>query len=1153
MIQVRRSRALLWLAVALSLAVMGWQVLLRAEPSSLRKPLLSSVVSSAHSQSKSEPPAPSLGLQTGAETLVRCSGSSKNDTPASVVDDHWLHLHDTSSAEEQAKGRSFLWLLPPSPALLFCTSHDASPEMRDVIIPRSPDVYVSGLERGCPASPVIPMYVLERGYEGWHAPHPFGLRKEKLALWRSVTLSIPLTLVNSAGNKGSNNPKGSANYFGNDDGASGAVLEYCVLQCLRSPYCRLVQLVRRSTHQQHRQDGRVATENRTCFLFHNEYNNPLPLRGTVVPRKEDGQMFIFAFRREHRPSLVAHQWRLVAFAGPGDVARLEDGHDHCEECLWWVRLDGPFGHIGGGVGHGGVKMNVSVVVASHGQRHRARDAADQPNAGSNSSSSSSNVLLQYRDSFLESQLKVDLRHLVLSPSFVGQWIAVSVRCEGTTLHDHDFPQYQSQEQPRAGCGGIAPAQWSFLLHYQSYDMRLAVDQIASSFWGNAGQHWYSPPTLPPQRGDSRERPRQDLSMSLLVHGNQCAPLLRRDECCFRGLVVHHIAPRSMRMHDASNRERSGTCIFIHNVLSDGSNVTWKYSNSESKYGPSASVQEEEPRMPCIRIVDGHYGLLNSSGVALFPNLVVRVVCTRDEMQRRARSSNHRVKHVFLRATPFEGPIVAVPLQYFLACGDGGGNTSSSSSSSSITLDRGKAGSPTAASTLLDHRIIPQPSRSSDRSPILVSTCVYECRTCVLQLVQNIRAFIPNSIIVIRITSAPKIDELSQDDEAWLKQATRNFTVRSSTTTTTTPQVLIYRAVYPARGLHLAHLHAGNIDFIEKIYERRFCSKKQKNKAQAESGYPCSASSLSFYKSYSHVLFLSSNELLVRHGAAEYINRFDLSTGNPLPDSTTGGFLFRQASRKKRIDNVAFASDDDLHRYGNTFYDWGKHMFGMQNEFHLAMIMRMFNLTRWPREQVYLEGSFFSRTLAKLFADILLTLFDAAAKPARQLSPNTSSPSTLMCQSEGAMEKEAFRVGQFALVDWYATSEIIPYMFFHHLCTNDADDENAHSSPRLHASAVPNQLLTPAITSILRRWTSISSRSLRCGQRVTTVVWANLAWSADLLDVRLVRCSPFEVPFGFKRVARDAGNHVRRHIAAIQSDPTRAMVLREDREGYCGVI
>jgi hypothetical protein len=1059
-----------------------------------------------------------IGILEGPSSRHRTLLQTHLDDQSDIIKRHWLAEFDTSSPEDIARGGQFLWLLPPG-ARLFCPSYDADPAMAEVVLPRHPDVVIGAYSTGCPAP--ISMFVLERGYtDGWLARPPLGLLKQPLGLWRHAIVSMaaakrsPSWQRHAAGIEALNRSgtRGFDKFF-HSDMESAVVAEYCVALCLRSPYCQLVQLSGRRAPST---DG----ENRSCLLFHNDVNSPVALESVVEPRRQDGVMFAFAFRREVRPSLVVSHWRLSVFGGPDDVVRIENSHLHCEECIWWLRVEASRDLWEATASIPGrrpavapqqswsVNATVSVAVSQISRRH----AVEALSTNASPSLEKSFVLMNYTVTLTgaKNAASVDLRSLEVVPFLVGSWMAISVTCSTISSRHSRFAQLVP-----LSCSEVTAARWSFMVQYTAHDMQLLLDTVPAAA---SGGFWSRdpPPALPTSAwyGLQPSAAGNAASSPYVVHGSACAPLLRTDECCFRGLVVHHVSVRSRRVHDASHRERSGTMVFLRSVLSDGRNFSWIFS---ARRGAPSSDASGEP-LPCVRLVDGHYGPLNNSGIALFPNLVVKIVCTRSEMMRRISSKDERERKVHFQATPFEGPVIGVPLSHFLGCSGADEDLAKSNARRIIAKEKQVGLESTTGQKVSET----DTAGDSDNRPIFVSTCVYECARCVLQLVQNIRAFIPGSVIVVRITGRSGI---SEHEEQWLREQVKPMAL--ATPLGLTQQVLIYRAVYPAAGLHLAHLHGLNIRFIE---EREYC--KQYNASSVPQCASLASRAVPFYQSYSHVLFMSSNELLVRFGADAYMKRHNLSSGNGLPSQ---GFLLRQASRKRRVDRVTFMSDTDQQRYGSTFIDWGRpERAGVTHEFHLAAVMRLFNMTRWPREQVYLEGSFFSRPLAVLYADILLTLFDAAALPL----------------ADGLHNSSGF---QFAIAGWYATSEIVPYMFFHHLCADEVDDPLAHSSAVPHAAAQADDalLFSRAAVELLQRWRGFLPGSMSCGQRVTTVVWANLGWAADLADVRLVRCSPFEVPFGFKRVARDERNHVRRHVAALQADPQRRTALREDREGYCG--
>lgn len=73
------------------------------------------------------------------------------------------------------------------------------------------------------------------------------------------------------------------------------------------------------------------------------------------------------------------------------------------------------------------------------------------------------------------------------------------------------------------------------------------------------------------------------------------------------------------------------------------------------------------------------------------------------------------------------------------------------------------------------------------------------------------------------------------------------------------------------------------------------------------------------------------------------------------------------------------------------------------------------------------------------------------------------------------------------------------------------------------------------------------KGVRCGHRVTTMMWMREEWTSIEDDIRRVRCSPFEVPFGFKRIPRIMTNPVRRLIEQLDVDK---LVRRDNNLTFC---
>jgi hypothetical protein len=86
--------------------------------------------------------------------------------------------------------------------------------------------------------------------------------------------------------------------------------------------------------------------------------------------------------------------------------------------------------------------------------------------------------------------------------------------------------------------------------------------------------------------------------------------------------------------------------------------------------------------------------------------------------------------------------------------------------------------------------------------------------------------------------------------------------------------------------------------------------------------------------------------------------------------------------------------------------------------------------------------------------------------------------------------------------------------------------------------------------------------VRCGHRVTTMLWHHHEWTSTVEDIRRVRCSPFELPFGFKRIPRSMDNPVRGAIARLTTmalvaagsgGPTWRLQIRDNNATYCDTL
>ena len=527
---------------------------------------------------------------------------------------------------------------------------------------------------------------------------------------------------------------------------------------------------------------------------------------------------------------------------------------------------------------------------------------------------------------------------------------------------------------------------------------------------------------------------------LTVHGgadsqlsisNNCAPLINPLEVCVTNIALRHV------------------------VSTNGASIVGNASMTKSRAGHVISVELNDV---CFRIVDGESTVLRTDGGADLRHLILSV---KNEASSASCSDPNR--NVTFFARHFEEPMLVVragPLAAFFQSRMGAAvpKYSIPRSGTSVGYDR-------RVSSL----------------PILLSTTAFECQRCVEQQMENIYAFAPRSIVVLRLGGMFTI-----------------FHVAQFNNTLAHPRVYAHAIRYGRLGGNfLAHLHALNIHYMSKAFP---------------------------HVHYSHVVVLSSNEMFVRRGLEDYVQRFDMSRGTAIPKSA--GHLVRHTFPTRQFSR-AFGTDDEMELIGTTFEEtWGRPPGGMQNEFHVAAVMRKYNITKWPREQIFFEGSFFCARVARVFMRLMLDDFGAVRIPGLRDQPVS------LHHSGSTKSRSTFRP-----VHPFPTSEIIPYLFLHILCK---DDNPLHREANVAWLALFNE---PNQTDELLR-----PNSLNCGDHVSTVTWRSPHWTVSVHDIFAVRCSPFAVPMAMKRVPRIEDHPIRRYIVSLQQNSTLAARLRDDQCG-----
>ena len=368
----------------------------------------------------------------------------------------------------------------------------------------------------------------------------------------------------------------------------------------------------------------------------------------------------------------------------------------------------------------------------------------------------------------------------------------------------------------------------------------------------------------------------------------------------------------------------------------------------------------------------------------------------------------------------------------------------------------------------------------DALPVLISSSQYRCAECVLDQLGNFNAFAPNSIVIMRIDEEINDEEVEQI----LQRGLSNFH----------PVVFYHRQSYGGtlHG-HPTHSHALNIEWMEKHHQEI---------------------------SYSHVICVASNELLVRAGVEHFVKQYDLSGLNA---DVTSGFMTDKVNLFE-FHSCLYCEDDESLRTGHSLSSWGLDEFGVRSEFHIAAIMRKYKLKKWPIRQVYLEGSFYRREIALVLSRIILEEFDGLGM--------TNSTHNLLTGNLLPEDQRHYNRGPFAFVQWYASCEVLNMLIFHSLCDDDLPgNKESHFD------------YTPALLGLGDR----PGGRAKCGEHVGTMLWRNPDWEVQKDDVQLLRCSPFAGPFSFKRFPMDASNPARKDVLNLQKNFTRSRLLRDSYE------
>ncbi|CUI14607.1 membrane-associated protein, putative [Bodo saltans] len=856
----------------------------------------------------------------------------------------------------------------------------------------------------------------------------------------------------------------------------------CVRHCLQSLCCTGIQIVNSATH---RQCDLIAAR-----LDETRSDAPYPL--TKKP------LFLLAQRREFRPSLNTDHLRLVVLSGPQTTMRLYGDRQGRRELLGGgsamvVALHGIFGSTSSSATYSqsmsGKPLKVTMVIVD--------DKSGFDVASGWFGQTDASIREQVQTLIMAKGLREDSHDnstttIVMTPSVQGLKIVLGsdgkslvhwndvitaimkdkpagfwalhvgkTWCLVVSVDDLNVPNVE----PAVACALIVRPPKTFTMQYVPVELagnRKVISGLQRAIATTNHNNYSSPMTSPPQVASSSVVDRW-----VSIDPVTCAPNLRRNECC--------LPPVALRLVDSAgllSAPIAGSAEF-QELLTDSyyaprvELVLTEASKSDSGIIFSAeTIAASKALLQCVRVVGGSFVFLDNVARGVTRHVVVEVSCSPHDLQHWASLSTNSAESVvglvlqphLNEAILSEG--IHLPVTALLAC-----------LHLHDTVERNEV--PSALKTFHSspaRRRLPNDhenhQNNDDAAPVAFSHRAHGQLPFLETQLRLIAAFAPNSLMVLHISAQWK---LRLRDWGTLKKF--NETVHPRTHINPTRL-----SVPPSRA---AHVHACNFQFL------------------LDAGI-----------SFSHVIIWASNELLVRAGIETYVKQFDMS--HPGRVDPRDGVAH---------DNIniplTWLHDEEHRRYSHRLWEfmpWD----GVSQEPALAATFRRrfggdngttnhhdrfgFPTTpRYPLHQVYLEGAFFSREVAREFVNVV-----------SMLKPGT------FCTTSGQ----------------YANNEIFPFLLSKYRCMgDDADASVQHSN------------LGPARDPILLNSFPPYAVGVSCGGRVSAMLWREFFYFGTPITLQETRCSPFSNPFGWKRVKKGL-YPLTLELQEIAADPHRRLLNRD---------
>ena len=379
---------------------------------------------------------------------------------------------------------------------------------------------------------------------------------------------------------------------------------------------------------------------------------------------------------------------------------------------------------------------------------------------------------------------------------------------------------------------------------------------------------------------------------------KCAPLLRDDEGCLFNFSV------ALQHFDNA----SGTFVPAVSEELERLMVRLRLVNESDE---ETALAEREPalcvassgRVISLQIVDGNIAHI-VAGVARFGHLVVRVSAanrtTAEALKEPPRKLRLRAELLFGALTP---RVESCP----------------TASPGTIVLDADEL------EPFLQQRSDSPAHRTGKATneglPILVSLPVHECAQCIESQLRNMKHYLWPSIIVLHV--APSFVTFDPGNATRSLNASHPFVIINPSRIAT------------LSGLHVLFTHLHNLRYVLHSLP---------------------------HLGWSHVLFCASNEMFVRHGAVDYIRSHDAVW--MAPPEQDAGFVYQQfLDRSHGFNAFTFKYTEEM----STDIQFSKNWPFAPDDLllrdrALANLMQRASCDRYPTSVVFMEGSFFLRSI-----------------------------------------------------------------------------------------------------------------------------------------------------------------------------------------------